>query len=79
VYASWPATTVILVSLIVKFDVVANIVPEVEPDLIETVNVSAPSVEESAVGVTVNEPAFDVMVKEPEVVVKSPALVSIDQ
>jgi hypothetical protein len=79
VYAAWPATIVILVSLIVKFVVVANIVPEVEPDLIDTVNVSAPSVEESAVGVTVNEPAFDVIVNEPEDVVKSPALVSIDQ
>jgi hypothetical protein len=79
VYASWPATIVILVSLIVKFVVVANMVPEVEPDLIDTVNVSAPSVVESAVGVTVNEPAFDVMVNEPELVVKSPALVSIDQ
>ena len=42
-------------------------------------NVSAPSVEESAVGVTVNEPAFDVIVNEPDDVVKSPALVSIDQ
>jgi hypothetical protein len=65
--------------LIVKFDVVANIVPEVEPDRIETVNVSAPSVEESAVGVTVKEPAFDVMLKEPEDVEKSPAFESIDQ
>jgi hypothetical protein len=65
--------------LIVKFDVVANIVPEVEPDLIDTVNVSAPSVVLSAVGVTVNEPAFDVIVKEPEVAEKSPAFESIDQ
>jgi hypothetical protein len=54
-------------------------VPEVEPDLIDTVNVSAPSVEESAVGVTVNEPAFDVMVNEPEDVPKSPAFESIVQ
>ena len=64
-----------LVSLIVKLDVVANMVPEVEPDLIDTVNVSAPSVVESAVGVTVNEPAFDVMVNEPELVEKSLGLV----
>jgi hypothetical protein len=65
--------------LIVKFDVVANMVPEVEPDLIDTVNVSAPSVEESAVGVTVNEPTLEVIVNEPEDVPKSPAFESIDQ
>ena len=68
-----------LVSLIVKLDVVANMVPEVEPDLIDNVNVSAPSVVESAAGVTVNEPEFDVMVNEPELVAKSPAFESIVQ
>jgi hypothetical protein len=61
------------------FVVDANIVPDMEPDLIEAVNVSAPSVVESAVGVTVKEPAFEVIVNEPEVVVKSPAFVSIVQ
>jgi hypothetical protein len=69
----------VLVSLIVKFDVVANMVPDVEPDRIETVNVSAPSVVLSAVGVTVNEPTLEVIVNEPEDVPKSPAFESIDQ
>jgi hypothetical protein len=68
-----------LVSLIVMFVVDANIVPDMEPDLIEAVNVSAPSVVESAVGVTVNEPTFEVIVNEPEVAEKSPAFVSIVQ
>ena len=39
-------------------ELVASIVPLVLPDRIDTVNVSAPSVEESALGVTVNEPAL---------------------
>jgi hypothetical protein len=69
----------VLVSLIVKFDVVANMVPDVEPDLIDTVNVSAPSVVASADGVTVNEPAFEVIVNEPEDVEKSPAFESMVQ
>jgi hypothetical protein len=69
----------VLVSLIVNVPEVDSIVPDVEPDLIDTVNVSAPSVVASADGVTVNEPAFEVIVNEPEDVEKSPAFESIVQ
>ena len=44
-----------------------------------TVNVSAPSVVRSAVGVTLNDPLLLVMVNDPELVAKSPALVSMVQ
>jgi hypothetical protein len=69
----------VLVSLIVNVPEVDSIVPDVEPDLIDTVNVSAPSVVASADGVTVNEPALEVIVNEPEDVPKSPAFESMDQ
>ncbi len=56
-----------LVSLIVTVLLVATMVPLTLPVLNDTVNVSAPSVVISAVGVTVNDPALEVIVNEPEV------------
>ena len=47
--------------------------------LIDTVNVSAPSVAVSAVGLTLKNPALLVMVKLPLVTPKSPAFVPIVQ
>ena len=63
-----------LVSLIVIVLLVATIVPVIDPVLIFTVNVSEPSVVESAVGVTLNPPALLIILKEPDVVPKSPVL-----
>jgi hypothetical protein len=60
------------VSLIVNVSL-ATIVPLVLPVRILIVPVSAPSVVESAVGVAVNEPAFELMLKLPDDVLKSPA------
>ena len=57
-------------------ELVASIVPLVLPDRIDTVNVSAPSVEESALGVTVNEPALLAIENDPEEAEKSPGLLS---
>jgi hypothetical protein len=61
--------------LIVTEALVATIVPLVLPVRTATVNVSAPSVVESAVGVTLKVPEFEVTVKLPDDVAKSPALV----
>jgi hypothetical protein len=47
------------------------------PERIEAVNVSLPSVVLSAVGVTENDPEFDVIVNDPELVPKSPELVTV--
>jgi hypothetical protein len=66
-----------LVSLMVIALLVATTAPPVLPVLILTVNVSAPSVVLSAVGVTVNEPALLLMVNDPLDVPKSPALVTV--
>jgi hypothetical protein len=65
------------VSLIVTEPDVATIVPDVLPVLTLAVNVSAPSVVESAVGVTLKLPALLVIVKLPLLVVKSPAFVTV--
>jgi hypothetical protein len=67
------------VSLIVTEALVATTVPLVEPVLMLTVNVSAPSVVVSAVGVTENDPVLLVIVNEPLDVAKSPALVATVQ
>ena len=66
-----------LVSLIVIALLVATTVPPVLPVLMLTVNVSAPSVVLSEVGVTVNEPALLLTTNEPLDVPKSPALVTV--
>ena len=68
---------VVLVSLIVIVLDVATTVPLTLPVLILAVNVSAPSVEVSAVGVTVNDPILLVIVKLPVDVPKSPLLVIV--
>ena len=66
-----------LVSLIVIDDDVTTIVPPTLSVLICASNVSAPSVVVSAVGNTLNDPAFAVIVKLPDEVAKSPALVKV--
>jgi hypothetical protein len=53
---------------------VATIGPLTLPVRTKAVNVSAPSVVVSAVGVTENEPVFAVMVNDPELTAKSAAL-----
>ena len=58
-------------------ELVTSIVPPILTERIDTVNVSLPSVESSAVGVTVNEPALLVIENDPEEVVKSPLLVTV--
>jgi hypothetical protein len=63
-----------LVSLIVTGDEVATTGPVTVPDLSSTVNVSAPSVRESARGVTANDPTFAEITKLPVVVAKSVVL-----
>ena len=68
---------VVLVSLIVTELLVASTVPLMLPERIEAVNVSLPSVVLSAVGVTENDPEFDVIVNDPELVPKSPKLVTV--
>ena len=68
---------VVLVSLIVTELLVASTVPLMLPERIEAVNVSLPSVVLSAVGVTENDPEFDVIVNDPELVPKSPELVTV--
>jgi hypothetical protein len=60
-----------LVSLTVTEPLVATMLPETDPVLILTVNVSAPSVVASATGLMVNEPAFDVIVNDPLTALKS--------
>jgi hypothetical protein len=67
----------VLVSLTVIAELVATIVPLVLTVLIDIVNVSVPSVTASAVGVIVNEPAFDVTVNDPDTAEKSAALVVV--
>jgi hypothetical protein len=69
-----PLTGVVLVSLIVTGDEVATTGPVTVPVLISTVNVSAPSVFKSAVGVTANDPTFAEITKLPVVVAKSVVL-----
>ena len=66
-----------LVSLIVTAELVAMIGPLVLSVLIDAVNVSAPSVVVSAVGVTEKLPALLVKLKLPLLVPKSPALVTV--
>src|SRR6056300_56030 len=68
---------VVLVSLIVILLVVSKTVPLILSDLILTVNVSAPSVVLSAVGVTVKLPVLLVIVKLPLDVPKSDALLAV--
>jgi hypothetical protein len=69
---------VIEVSLTVVDEQVANIVPLMLSERIDTVNVSAPSVVKSATGVTVKVPAFDVIEKDPDADEKSaPAVVTL--
>jgi len=68
---------VVLVSLIVTEPLVASIVPPVLPERIEAVNVSAPSVVKSAVGVTVKDPLLLVIANEPELTPKSPGFVIV--
>ena len=58
---------------------VANTVPEVLPDRIVIVAVSAPSVEESAVGVTVKLPEFELRVNESSLVAKSEVGVTVQK
>ena len=66
----------VLVSLMVTSELVATTSSVTLPILILTVNVSAPSVVKSAVGVTENEPVLFVIVNDPLIVEKSPALVA---
>ena len=61
-----PGAGVVLVSLIVTELLVATTVPLVLPVRTDTVNVSAPSVVASAVGVTLNDPALPVIVNDPD-------------
>jgi hypothetical protein len=65
------------VSLMVTDVLVANIVPLVLPERTEAVNVSAPSVVASTEGVTENEPELLVIVNDPELMAKSPLLVTV--
>ena len=66
-------------SLIVIDSLVCNIDPLTLPERRATVNVSNPSVVESSVGVTVNDPELSVTLTSPVFVVKSPAPVSTVQ
>ena len=66
------------VSLIINVSV-ANTVPETLPDRILIVAVSAPSVEESAVGVTVKLPEFELRVNESSLVAKSVVGVTVQK
>jgi hypothetical protein len=66
-----------LVSFIVIEVLVASIVPLVLPERIEAVNVSAPSVVMSAVGVTEKDPLLLVIANDPELVPKSPGFVMV--
>ena len=66
-----------LVSRMVTVALVAKTGPDVLPDLRDAVNVSAPSVVESAVGVTEKDPVLFVIATDPELVPKSPALVMV--
>ena len=66
-----------LVSLIVTEVLVASTVPPVLPERIEAVNVSAPSVVASAVGVTEKDPLLLMIVNDPELVPKSPGFVMV--
>ena len=66
-----------LVSLIITELLVASTVPLVLPERIEAVNVSAPSVVVSAVGVTEKEPTLLAIANDPELVPKSPELVIV--
>jgi hypothetical protein len=68
---------VVLVSLIVTELLVASIVPEIDPLLILTVNVCAPSVVPSAVAVTENDPLLLVIVNEPLTALKSASAVVV--
>jgi hypothetical protein len=69
----------IAISLIVTEVLVASTVPLVLPERIEAVNVSAPSVMPSAVGVTENDPLLLVIVNDPEKILNSTVLSSIVQ
>jgi hypothetical protein len=65
------------VSLIVTLLLVATIVPVGLPVRTETVKVSGPSVKESSIGVILNDPVLLLIVKDPEVALKSaPILVT---
>ena len=68
-----------LVSFIVTEVLVDSIIPAILPERIETVNVSAPSVVKSAVGVTEKDPLLLVILNDPELVPKSPAFESTVQ
>jgi len=78
-YTLYVGGGVVLVSLIVIELLVARTVPLVLPERIETVNVSAPSVVKSAVGVTEKDPLLLVILNDPELVPKSPAFESTVQ
>jgi len=67
------------VSLIVNDVVVATTVPLVLPVLIDNVNVSAPSVVKSAVGIMLNDPELFAIANDPVFAVKSPAFEFIVQ
>jgi hypothetical protein len=69
----------ILVSLIITEVLVASIVPLTLPERIEAVNVSAPSVIKSAVGVTEKDPLLLAILNDPELNPKSPAFESTVQ
>ena len=64
-------------SLTVMLALDATMVPDVEPVLNWAVNVSAPSVVRSASGVTVNDPAPELIVTVPDMATKSALVVVV--